>query len=287
MLASLEQRLEKGELIVFPESPFDLPSKADLYILRHYKLRSWKYKNISYNPINHRVTGYNPISKQLDHQLQMILDQFSQSAQNYVRKALPRYGNGWTADRASFRSEEEATRCLRHTARNDLLHIDAFTNRPSNQRRILRIYVNINPDEPRIWVTSDLLAQVLQRHKVPLGFPGILDAPGAEISLGNRFFNWFWPSPYQRSPYDQFLLRVHNFLKTCDDFQERSPRRLWSFPPGSMWMLYSDALTHAELRGQYALEHSFFVHPDVLVLPEFSPAFQFGFRKIQKWKLAS
>ena len=43
----------------------------------------------------------------------------------------------------------------------------------------------------------------------------------------------------------------------------RSTRRVscWHFKSGTAWLLFSDTISHAELRGQYALEHSFFVPP--------------------------
>ena len=68
------------------------------------------------------------------------------------------------------------------------------------------------------------------------------------------------------------LLRLHDFLKTNDEFQERSRKRLWTFPPSSAWLLCTDACTYAELRGQFALEHSYFIEPHVLACPEQSPA---------------
>ena len=57
---------------------------------------------------------------------------------------LPRYSRHWELDRVSYRGLEEATRQLRLTARNDLLHIDAFPTRPSNGWRILRVFLNVN-----------------------------------------------------------------------------------------------------------------------------------------------
>ena len=75
-----------------------------------------------------------------------------------------------------------------------------------------------------------------------------------------------------RSPYDAFMLRLHDFLKTSEEFQERSLKRLWTFPPSATWLLFSDACPHAELRGRHALEHSFFIEPSVLASPELSPA---------------
>jgi hypothetical protein len=70
------------------------------------------------------------------------------------------------------------------------------------------------------------------------------------------------------------MLRFHDFLKTHQEFQERCPRKLWSFPPGSVWLVMTDGCSYAELRGRYALEHSYFVQPEVLALAEEAPAVQ-------------
>src|SRR5271154_6832068 len=47
-------------------------------------------------------------------------------------------------------------------------------------------------------------------------------------------------------------------LKAHDEFQERAPKKLWTFPPGSVWLAMTDACSHAVLRGRFALEHSYF-----------------------------
>jgi hypothetical protein len=68
------------------------------------------------------------------------------------------------------------------------------------------------------------------------------------------------------------MLQFHDYLKANDEFQERAPKKLWSFPPGSAWVVMTDACSHAVLRGRYALEHSYFVDQSVLALPDESPA---------------
>ena len=71
--------------------------------------------------------------------------------------------------------------------------------------------------------------------------------------------------------YDQFMLRFHDYLKGNDDFQERCAKRYWHFPPNSMWLVITDTASHAVLRGRYALEHSYFVAPHGLAVPDESP----------------
>jgi hypothetical protein len=81
----------------------------------------------------------------------------------------------------------------------------------------------------------------------------------------------FRPGREPRSAYDRFMLRFHHFLKANEDFQEQTPKRVWSFPPGSMWMVMTDTASHAVLRGRFALEHSYFIDPRTLALPDESP----------------
>src|SRR5207245_10467332 len=79
------------------------------------------------------------------------------------------------------------------------------------------------------------------------------------------------PGRAQRSLYDSFMLRFHDYLKANDEFQEHGPKRFWSFAPGSAWLVFTDVASHAALRGRFALEHSYFVAPETLSLPELSP----------------
>jgi hypothetical protein len=68
------------------------------------------------------------------------------------------------------------------------------------------------------------------------------------------------------------MLRFHDFLKANEHFQEHCSKRIWQFEPGSTWLAMTDVTSHAALRGRFALEHSYFVSPATLALPDESPA---------------
>ena len=121
-----------------------------------------------------------------------------------------------------------------------------------------------------VWITSDSFATVLEKYGRKVGLPRG-DANTWVRRLRHGFLGLFQPTVLERTEYDEFMLRLHHFLKSNDEFQEHAPRRLWHFKPGTAWLLFSDAISHAELRGQYALEHSFFVAPESLALPDESP----------------
>jgi hypothetical protein len=268
--ARLEERLERGEIVTFEPCPFALPSGDDLAFLMQQQLNSAIHKNISYNPANQTVTGFDAQSPPQTKRLQDLLRDFSERTCGFLADQLPGYAQAWQPDRASLRPEEEATRRLRLTARNDLLHFDAFPSRPTRGQRILRLYVNINPTDERVWITSDNFAAVLEKYGRRVGLPSG-DANTWVRRLGQGLVGLFQPTVLERTEYDEFMLRLHHFLKSNDQFQEHAPRKLWRFKPGTAWLLFSDAISHAELRGQYALEHSFFIAPESLVLPDESP----------------
>src|SRR5262249_15525362 len=184
-------------------------------------------------------------------------------ATKWLAGVLPDYARLWRLDQVSYRPEEEATRKLRPKSRNDLLHVDAFPSRPTNGHRILRLFVNINPSEPRVWCTSMPFGQLLERYGIEAGLPS--DAQSGWIRRVRRgIAGLLFPKSRQRSPYDKFMLRFHDFLKANEVFQVRGPKRYWSFPPGSAWVVFTDVASHAVLRGRYALGHSYVIPPEAL-----------------------
>jgi hypothetical protein len=264
------ERLERGEVLFYPTAPFALPQGADLEFLLQQELGSLNHKNISYNPQNGKVGGFVRDNAEQVERLRDIFARFSKAATDWLSQLLPNYSQGWQLDRASFRPQEEATRRLRAKARNDLLHVDAFPGRPSRGNRILRVFANINPREPRIWVTSDPFAKLLKRYGEAAGLPGRSRSRWLE-NLGQGLLGLFRPHVGRRSAYDLFMLRFHDYLKLNEEFQEKGPKYLHTFPPGCVWVAMTDTCSHAVLRGRYALEHSYFVSPAVLALPEESP----------------
>lgn len=281
--ATVEERLEGGEVVLYSVCPFGLPGEDDREFLRRQEVGGRAHKNISYDPASGRVSGFRRGTADEAERLRRLMAEFSGRATAWLGEALPRYRAGLTADRASLRPEEEATRRCRPNARNDLLHVDAFPSRPSGGRRILRLFVNLHPSDPRVWATSEPFGAVLARYGAAVGLPGrrngsspsrrawLLSA-GAAARVGSEVLRLFVAGAPSRCAYDAFMLRLHTYLKRCEEFQDKAPRRHWQFPPGSAWLAMTDGCVHAELRGQYAWEHSWFVAPGVLARPELAPA---------------
>jgi hypothetical protein len=264
-VSPLEARLERGEVVEYRLSPFPLPTGDDLQHLLKQELSSAGHKNISYTPRNHTIRGHRRRSAASDARLRDLLAAFADSVGNWLADAFPRYSAGGRKDQVTYRPQEEAGRKLRRTARNDLIHVDAFPSRPTNGWRILRVFANINPRDARVWVTSDPFSRLLERYGAVVGLPG----SQRPRQTWKRLLELFQP---ERSEYDSFMLRFHDFLKANEEFQDQTPKTTWYFPPASVWLAMTDACSHSVLRGRFALEHSFFIPPTALALPDESPA---------------
>jgi hypothetical protein len=263
MSASLSaESLERNELSAIGVCPFPLPDRADLAFLSAHESGGYGHKDISFDPVNPRSSGRASASRC---RLEQILSDFSTVTATWIAKAIPAYATGLTKDRVTLRTQEEATRVLRLTSRNDLLHIDNFSTRPTLGRRILRFYVNVNPSEPQVWAISErfpeLVARFAAQHRLPIRSIEEWIAPTPS------FFRLFFGGRRARSNYDNWMLRLHHFLKQDAAFQIHAARKVCKFEPASAWLLFSDGLAHAHLRGRLVLEHSFFVDRTCLVCP--------------------
>ncbi len=268
------EELEMGNIVFFPKCPFNFSKEKIDFLLQQKQTNKRNRKNIAYKPNLQKLSNVQASHKDFG-QFYEIMKEFSQSTTLFLSKLLTPYASSWKVDYASFRPFQEKGRKLRVRARNDLLHTDAFPSRPVHGQRILRFFININPNENRQWVTADHFEELMQKFggTKELPFPKPL-----EYTLKANFAryckktaNAFGLFMKQRSPYDHFMLKMHHFLKENQEFQNSCKKDYWDFPPGSCWMVFTDYLSHAALRGKYALEQTFFIPRDAQVNPEMSP----------------
>jgi hypothetical protein len=267
-------QLEAGDILYFPQSPVPLTADDTSFLLGQQQADSSLHKNIAYKPAIDRLSGFdaktaNPAAVE---RLQRIMRNYSSSVVQFLTRFLSPYQAHWKLDYASFRPQEEQGRDLPLRRRNDLLHTDAFPTRPTHGSRILRFFNNIHPARTRDWVVSDPFVATVRQFapKEIAPHPGsalsrLGKASARAIGLGAAI-----PS-LKRTPYDDFMMRFHNFLKENPRFQADCPKYPFQFPSGSSWMVYTDTVPHAVLAGQYALEQTFLVRPEAMVRPEISP----------------
>lgn len=260
--------LESGGLA--RTSTFELPDVDDLRFLRSQKASGARHKDISFDPETGRLVGCRGTPEEAD-RMRTVLTEFSARATSWVRSMWPEY-EGMVRDRVTLRPREEATRALRLTARNDLLHIDHFPTRASYGRRILRIGVNLGENDPIVWSTSlvfsELLAWFAKSNVIP-------QRSVAEWSKERQpIFRLLGGSPSGRSHYDSFMLRLHHAMKIDARLQDRSTRKIHAFRPGTTWAIFSDGVANAQLRGSFAIEHTFFVPMESLTNLPAAPVVQ-------------
>jgi hypothetical protein len=266
----LTARLEQGEIVYFPTRPFKLPVGADMQCLLEQRVGG-SGRHIIFDPKTAEIHYRASSDRDGALRLAKALGEFQWQALDWLGGILPGYASAWQVGTISLRPEEEATRRLRFSQREDLLHIDPFPDGASRGRRLLRLFVNLNPNEPRVWATSDGLARLLDRFGEKIGAPVGEDSSWAwQVRQG--VLGLLDARQRGRSAADEFLLRLEGCLKANDWFQEKGPKRFWHFAPGSAWLTMTDGLSHAVLRGRHALEMSLFIDPMTLVVPELAPA---------------
>jgi hypothetical protein len=268
------RRLEAGDILYFPQTPVPLRPEDLSFLLGRQQTGSTLHKNIAYKPNLDRVSGLDSSTGAAElKQLQTVMGQYSQDVSRFLRRFLSPYQGRWQLDYASFRPQEEEGRDLPLRRRNDLLHTDAFPTRPTRGARILRFFNNIHPSRTRDWVVSEPFPVLAPRYAPrEISLPaGGNSAARALRSLANSAGLGYAIPSLKRSPYDDFMMRFHNFLKENASFQSECRKEYVQFPPGSSWMVYTDMVPHAVLSGQYALEQTFLVEHGAMVSPEFSP----------------
>jgi hypothetical protein len=268
--------LEEGHILFFPKTPFDLPENERAFLLAQCQVDDhYNNKNIAYRLNEDEVTGFIKRSDVDVEKLRCIMRAYSQQVTQVLASLLSPYVSSWRVDYASFRPQEEEGRNLRLLARNDLLHVDAFPMRPTGGDRILRVFTNINPVKARHWITSDSADVLIKRFSGSPGLPlpkpvGESVWPQIRRSVARMARSVGLPVVL-RSPYDEFMLRLHDYLKRNSEFQTTCAKERLDFPPGSTWTVFTDFVSHAALSGQYALEQTFIIARESLVLPEKAP----------------
>jgi len=269
------KELEKGNILFFSDIPFSFPQKEIAFLLEQRQGNSKGRKNIAYKPQVDKITNHESGDPETAKQLHEVLRNYSKRVTDFLSVLLAPYAKDWKHDYASFRPFQEKGRQLRMRARNDLLHVDSFPTRPMHGARILRFFTNINPTEGRRWITSEPFGALAEKYG---GAKGVPFPPSMKYSLKDRLERKMKEMMRKaglkvalRSPYDRFMLRMHNFLKENEEFQKNCPKDHWEFPPRSCWIVFTDMVSHAALSGQYALEQTFLVPPKALLYPEESP----------------
>jgi hypothetical protein len=252
--------LEHGAVVCFPRLRFELTQGELTLVAGGLSVRQGK--NISRDPDTGRLSGVAPGIAE-ERTIGGIMARFAGLARGLVLGIAPSYGPALKSGRTSFRPVEIAGRpCADWRSDDTRLHTDAFPATPTGGDRILRVFANVDPDgRQRIWRIGEsfetIAAAYLPRISPPL--------PGSA-----RLLHAIGKTRTQRSPYDHYMLRLHDMAKADQAYQTGSPQQEIAFGPG-VWMIFSDQVPHAAMAGRNALECTFYLPPDAQRHPELSP----------------
>jgi len=264
-------RLESGDILYFPANPIALDEDDRTFLIGQRQSDSSLHKNISYRPAQDRLKGVDAGDGADVERTHRVMKSFSDRAIGFMTHFLPQYARDWKVDFASFRPIEEQGRKAALRSRNDLIHVDSFPSRPSHGDRLLRIFSNIHPSKPRVWVTSDPFEQLAWQYGGKAGLPHPPTPLTKLKGKALRTLSGLGLPVVDRPPYDRFMLRFHHFLKESEAFQRDCPKDRWEFPPNSTWACFTDTTSHAVMSGQFALEQTFIVRRGSLVRPDKAP----------------
>jgi hypothetical protein len=279
----MSDSLEHGSIVYFPESPVQLPSEEDLSFLRQELPNLLKLKNISYHPEVGRTPGLDNVDAALVDRINRILVTVSDNITEFIGKTAPRLADNWTVGTCSFRPIEEKGRNLKPHASNELVHIDAGAYGATNGDRILRFFINVNPTVDRVWASRGNFSDLYAMHgkQANLGSENtrheyLSKGPLDHIRTGliNGLVKAGLPAVkvLDSSPYDRVMRRFHNFMKDTPSFQQDTRGyEEFRFPPFSAWMVFTDAVSHASLSGQYAFVLTSIVRLKSCRMPELAP----------------
>lgn len=255
--------LERGRVLYFPH--LGLPLEADEVSLLNPAIADPKRKNISLSPDGKLVGVLDAEGEGAARaaKVKAVVARYQGLAASLVDGLFPEYRGRLRAAPTSLRLHRVETRQTSWRADDSRLHVDAFPSRPNRGERILRVFTNANPtNEPRVWRVGESFEAIAERFvpKIPAQKPGsawLLDVLGITKS--------------RRTPYDHLMLGLHDAMKADMAYQKNSPQETMPFPPGCVWICFSDQASHAVMSGQFMLEQTFFLPAQAMVEPACAP----------------
>ncbi|GHC88592.1 hypothetical protein GCM10007320_35590 [Pseudorhodoferax aquiterrae] len=236
--------LEAGKVLYFPRLRFELLAGEER--LLDPALLAEGSRNISLDAAG-RLKGAAGDAATQQATAAMVA-RFRSQARQLVDGLLPAYGPTLRMAPTSFRPAQVETRTQSWRADDKRLHVDAFPSRPNYGERILRVFTNLNPrGTPRVWRVGEPFEAVAARF-LPRLKPYVRWQAKALRALR--------VTKSLRSEYDHLMLQLHDAMKSDLDYQQNAPQQTVPFPPGSVWVCFSDQTSHAVMSGQFMAEQT-------------------------------
>lgn len=241
------QGLEDGAVLVLPGLGFSLTDAEQPFLADSLPATA---KNISLNPATGVVGGIRADDSDVG-RLRTMLARYAQASQALLGHLLPGYVPAIRRGRTSFRPTEVAGRSTSWRQDDTRLHVDSFPSTPMRGERILRVFTNVHPGgRCRTWRLGEPFEAVARRYLPTLQRP--LWGSSAALEL-------LGITKGRRSDYDHTMLQLHDRMKADAAYQAQAPQSTAEFAPGSTWLVYTDAVSHAAMAGQHAFEQTFYL----------------------------
>ena len=251
--------LEPGKVLYFPRLAFELLDGEDALLTP--ALLSPDVRNISLDA-NGQIKGVVG-DADVQRAAAAMVGRFRAQAQQLVHGLLPQYTAALRYAPTSYRPAQVESRVQSWRADDRRMHVDSFPSRPNYGERILRVFTNANPHgKPRVWRVGEPFEDVARRF-LPRAKP--YSRWQAKVLHKLRV------TKSLRSEYDHLMLQLHDGMKSDLDYQKNAPQQSVPFPPGSVWVCFSDQTSHAVESGQYMLEQTLHLPASRQYNPDASP----------------
>ncbi|AZG12774.1 MULTISPECIES: Kdo hydroxylase family protein [Cupriavidus] len=247
--AALRRDLEQGAVLYFPHLRFQFQPGEERFLDPRYS--DGKSKNINLRADERAVRGAAGTEQDLA-DLYSLIHRYATSSESLIHALFPEYAGHMTRAGTSLRPSEIAGRPVSWRKDDTRLHVDAFPSNPMLGKRLLRVFHNIDPEAPRVWRVGEPFGDFAQKF-VPRTH-GMW--PGQAWLMKTLHI-----TKRARSEYDHRMLQLHDLAKADLDYQKTVPQQEFHFPPGATWIVFSDQLLHAAMRGKAMMEQTIYLDP--------------------------
>lgn len=235
--------LEQGTILVLPGVPFELTDTDKAILFRRKKAKTSKADKLR------KLAG----QERDDPERAPLLARYAQWTRQLVTDLFPDYARALETGPTEFRAGARK--------RPQPVHLDFYYQRPTQGRRLLRVFTNVNPEgRERVWDVGEGFETFARRHAHDLkrdvvGRAWVLSRLG--VTKGPQ------------TAYDHAMLQLRALAEAEFKNGERLPTA--SFPAGATWIGYTDSILHADRSGQYAFEQTFILPIEATARREASP----------------
>src|SRR5439155_21842612 len=199
--------LEQGQVLYFPNLACPIRPHEQKFLSPNVLHGA---KNVSYDPVTGVLTNTHGTGTEAN-ELRGLVAGFAARADRLLRNLLPAYRDGLRRGRTSLRPVEVSGRVTSWRKDDTRLHVDSFPSQPTQGRRILRVFANVNPhSRPRRWRIGEPFAAVARRFWPQLRRP---------LLGSGQLLRLFRVTKSRRTAYDHYMLGLHDSMKADGDYQ--------------------------------------------------------------------